>query len=197
MKSTIASLLSSALSPHIRGVIAGMRRLLIATILLCSVPALAIAQNPTEVRLKAALIYNLALFVSWPAQSFSSAVSPVQVCIWQDEALTLELIRGLASRRVQRRPLVATAVSQPQDLAGCHIAYAGGDDSAAVAAALQSTGGQPVLTVHQSAAALNNGVARLFVDGERLRFEINTAAADRSRLSISSKLLKLAVVVRE
>ena len=45
--------------------------------------------------------------------------------------------------------------------------------------------------------AEEGGMISLKMEGTRVRFDINLAAANRARLKISSKLLQLASVVRE
>jgi hypothetical protein len=44
--------------------------------------------------------------------------------------------------------------------------------------------------------ARNGGVINFFVEDKRLRFEINTDAASRARLKVSSRLLRLAVLIQ-
>jgi hypothetical protein len=60
-------------------------------------------------------------------------------------------------------------------------------------ALLQAVQGASVLTVGESEGfTANGGVIDFKLDGERVRIEINTAAADRAKLHISAKLLSLA-----
>ena len=61
---------------------------------------------------------------------------------------------------------------------------------------LKSLESAPVLTVGEmSDFAERGGVIRFKVEQDRIRLEINVAAAERSRLRISSQLLKLARIV--
>jgi hypothetical protein len=58
---------------------------------------------------------------------------------------------------------------------------------------LQSVKGGAVLTVGESEGfTAGGGVIAFKLDGEKVRLEINTAAADRAQLHISAKLLSLA-----
>ena len=57
--------------------------------------------------------------------------------------------------------------------------------------------GASVLTVGDDEAfATGGGVIGLYVDGDRLRFAINPASAERQRLRLSAKLLSLAKLVK-
>lgn len=58
--------------------------------------------------------------------------------------------------------------------------------------------GSSTLTVGDSPEfAHEGGVIRLYLVDDRVRFEINVDAAERAHLTISSKLLVLAHVVRD
>jgi hypothetical protein len=58
---------------------------------------------------------------------------------------------------------------------------------------LEAVQGGSVLTVGESDGFLaSGGVIDFKLDGERVRIEISTAAADRAKLRISAKLLSLA-----
>ncbi|RPH45112.1 MAG: YfiR family protein [Planctomycetota bacterium] len=56
----------------------------------------------------------------------------------------------------------------------------------------------PMLTVAESESfTKSGGVIRLFVEQNKVQFEVNTDAAARAKLKLSSKLLGLARVVRD
>jgi hypothetical protein len=56
--------------------------------------------------------------------------------------------------------------------------------------------GRPVLTVGESPEFIQHGgIVNFFLDGKRVRFEINPTAATRVNLRISSRLLQLARLV--
>jgi hypothetical protein len=58
---------------------------------------------------------------------------------------------------------------------------------------LQAVQGASVLTVGESDSFIaGGGVIDFKLDGEKVRIEINTEAADRAKLRISAKLLSLA-----
>src|SRR6185312_12207432 len=66
-----------------------------------------------------------------------------------------------------------------------------------VRATLQALDGKPVLTVTDSDDADSSGsIVQFVIRGGHVRFEIDNAAAVRSHLAISSKLLGLAVAVK-
>ncbi|HEY0340921.1 MAG TPA: YfiR family protein, partial [Steroidobacteraceae bacterium] len=55
----------------------------------------------------------------------------------------------------------------------------------------------PVVTVGESQAFVSDGGAINFVlEGDKVRFEVNTTSADHAGVKISAQLLKLATTVR-
>ncbi|MET0374029.1 MAG: YfiR family protein, partial [Rhizorhabdus sp.] len=75
---------------------------------------------------------------------------------------------------------------------GCHILVVGAAPSDIL---LTHLAGQPVLTVTDKSAGIDGGIIRFVRQAGRVRFEIDNGAARASHLSISSKLLGLAVTV--
>ena len=83
-----------------------------------------------------------------------------------------------------------------EDVGRSHIVFISDSENERLPAILKSLEAAPVLTVGEmNQFAERGGVIRFKVDQERIRLEINVAAAQRSRLRISSQLLKLARIV--
>lgn len=160
------------------------------------------AESKVENRIKAAILYNITLLVTWPLGAFVDDASPLIICIARANELASEMERSLQSRSVHGRPLRVVPLSEalPSEALnfhGCHVAYFGEKDTSKIAASLRETAGRPVLSVHESDRTARDGVVRLLRDDDKLRFEINDAAAARNRLAVNSKLLKLAIVVND
>ncbi|MDI6624183.1 MAG: YfiR family protein, partial [Brevundimonas sp.] len=88
-------------------------------------------------------------------------------------------------RTTSARPTTAAAA------VGCHILYVGRGGGALVPA-----GPRPILLVSDAAVSSDRGMIHFAVRDDRVRFHIDLQAASRSRLSISSRLLNLALSVR-
>jgi hypothetical protein len=103
-----------------------------------------------------------------------------------------ELVQGeaIGGRRLSVRRVDSSG------LESCHVLYlsAAAADRAAV---LQKVGARPVLTVSDAPHFLDEGgIIQLRVVDRRVRFEIDSAAASRANLRLSSQLLRLALAVR-
>ena len=82
---------------------------------------------------------------------------------------------------------------QPEELKTCQIVFVSKSERGNVNGIIASLGEANVLTVGDSDGfARQGGVIGFTMDGDKVRFEINSAAARRAGLVISSKLLQLA-----
>jgi hypothetical protein len=102
-----------------------------------------------------------------------------------------EAARG---QQVDGHPLQVRRIEAAgQSAAGCHVAYLQG----AAAGLLQGLQGKPVLTVTDSRAGGQSGMIHFVIHQGRVRFTIDEAQAARSRVGISSRLLGIALSVRQ
>ena len=155
----------------------------------------AIAQLSTESDQRAAFIRNFAKFAEWPHDSRDPRV--FMFCIIGDPATAASLERSLRQRPA---PLaISVAKVKPEDAPGaCQLIYATGLDTRQKEQLLNRVNGRPVFTVSDAAGfAEQGGVAQLFVEGGRMRFAINQAAAHRAHLALSAQLLTLATLVKD
>ncbi len=153
------------------------------------------AAADTEQQMKAGFIYNFALYVEWPAASFASAASPLSVCL-ADGRDTLSAFEHLKGKKIRDR---AVTVGLLGDAGGaCQIVYIQAAAGAEAEGLLRRVSGPGVLTIGDAAGFCGmGGIIGFYREGNKLRFEINTDAAQRAGLKLSSQLLKLARIVPE
>lgn len=154
------------------------------------------ADEPLELRVKAAFLFNLARFTEWPAEAFVDAQSAIVLCVREPDPLAVVLEETVADKHIDAHPLQVLRLKPGDAVARCHMLYVGGAAAAPAQQAFAATADAAIVTVHESAQALPGGVARLYLEAGRLRFEINSAAAERRHLQLSGKLLGVAVLTR-
>jgi hypothetical protein len=150
-------------------------------------------ETPLEVAVKATDLYKFAAFVGWPAAAFASPADPVVVCVAGDDPFRTTLDQAVRGQRVGPRPIVVMRLDRVERGAPCHILFVAPSRRQTVADALDKVRGQPVLTVTDAADARARGAIDFVLKDSRVRFRIDAAAADRDGLTISSKLMSLAV----
>jgi hypothetical protein len=154
-----------------------------------------------EYQVKAAFLYNFTKFVEWRDTSLGDRTSPLRLCVVGDDPFGSVLDDILWGETAAGRPLLPERhdVSEPlENLRSCQVLYVSRSERARVRQILEVVEGLPVLTVSDLPGFLDAGGHIQFVmDGGKVKFAIDQAAAERARLRISSKLLRLALAPRE
>jgi len=155
------------------------------------------AQSASAPDLTAAFLFNFVKFTTWPADVLPDT-NPIVVCVSGDDRVADSLVQLTRNKSVGGHPLSVRRTNLDQPLSGCHVVYGAALDGTRAQQLIRTASGQAILTVSDSSDfARRGGVANFFMDGDRMRFAVNPAAADRARLRISSNLLTLATVVRD
>lgn len=154
------------------------------------------AQDGLEFAVKAAFLVRFGPFVEWPASAFAGPAAPLTLCVAGDDPFGVALDKVAAGQKVHDRPIAVRRVKTATRESGCHILYLGSVEPQRPGQAPDSLRGAPVLTVTDAARASGvRGIVHFLVRDERVRFEIDDEAAAQGGLSISSKLLGVALRV--
>lgn len=154
-----------------------------------AIPALA---TPTEYDVKAAFLYNFAKFVEWPPDTFKEPTAPFTVCVLGDDPFGEALEKEFSDKTVQDRPIVFEPLDHHAPGA-CQVLFISASERKRVDAILQDLKGPPILTVSDIQRFVKHGgIIGFTLEDDRVRFEVNLAAAEQAGLKISSQLLKLA-----
>jgi uncharacterized protein DUF4154 len=152
------------------------------------------AAGPGEYEVKAAFLYNFARFVEWPADPDGDG--PFVVTVLGSDPFGSVLDDTLRGKTVDDKRIVVRRVSRSEDVGRSRILFISDSEKDRLPAILKTLEKAPVLTVGEmNKFAERGGVIRFKVEQDRIRLEINVAAAERSKLKISSQLLKLARIV--
>lgn len=173
----------------------GAKRLLrTLCLLLACLPATAAAEvmPETEYRVKTAFLYNFARFVTWPALPQDE----FRLCVLGSTPLAAQM-STLLNKTVHQRPLMIRHLDSAAGIDACQMLYIGKSWQNRLREVLPALGTQPVLTVSEiDDFAEAGGMIGFLVIDNKVRFEINTDAAEQAGLTISSKLLTLATSIR-
>jgi hypothetical protein len=146
-----------------------------------------------EYQVKGAFLLNFAKFVSWPDQAFKSPADPIAICILGQNPFGSGLDQAARDLSIGDRHVFVRQISNAPDACQCQIAFVAASERKLARAMLLATQQESVLTVGEfDGFTAGGGVIAFKLDGDKVRLEINTAAADRARLHISAKLLSLA-----
>lgn len=149
-----------------------------------------------ELKVKAAFLFNFAKFTTWPPAKSAAPEAPLYLCVQGASAMAAVLQETVRGRGVGGHPIEVLEATRAGELRRCHIVYVGAGDDGQIASELTALANHGVLSVHEGSVAQPGGVIRFFLsDGGRVRFEVNTTAATREQLALSSKLLEVAQIV--
>jgi hypothetical protein len=189
----LANMIRNNKIPHVVSV-----QMIIAIIFLTAFVRHAWAENHfQEYQVKAAYLYNFAKFVEWPEGSFRDSSSPIKICVLGSDPFGKSL-DDLGSKSVGNRKLEIERLQQADRTKACHILFISAVEKESPSAILRAVQKKSILTVGETKGFTKaGGIINLVKTGDKVSFEINRDAAERSGLKISSQLLKLAIIVKE
>ena len=181
---------------------ARLRFVLAAALLSAAAAVYAREQSPAagpganEANVKAVFLFNFAKYVAWPPLAIGErSPGEVRLCVPARDSFFALLQSAVEGEDVDGKPLMAVALDGLDGARTCQILYVGNANSPDGKAWLSAVRGLQVLTVGDG--ALTDDTVIVFVrENNRIRFDINRAAANGRGLNISSKLLRLARRVR-
>jgi hypothetical protein len=158
--------------------------------------AQAVAAAGSEERVKAAYLFRLLNYVDFPPRSGERAAAPYVVGVLEDEIVADDLAQLAAGKQVNGRDVSVRRLAAGAPLGGLDVLFISRSERARQPAILKQLKSSPVLTVTETAEALEQGSIMNFrIVDNHVRFEISLPAAERAGLRLSSRLLALAVKV--
>jgi len=165
-------------------------------VLVFSVAMITQAQSATEYQVKAAFLFNFAKFVEWPAEAFSTADAPLQICVWGQDPFGRDFEQVVADKAVNGHRIEIVHPEGIPQARACQVLFISSTKKDQVQQILLGLKGASVLTVGDTDSfAQFGGVIGFILDEGRVRFEINQKAAEQSRLKLSARLLTVAKAV--
>jgi hypothetical protein len=149
-----------------------------------------------EYEVKAAFLFNFVQYVEWPQEMFPTPTAPTIIGILGDDLFGGELDRIVRGETAKGRPITIHRSRQVENLKHCHLLFISKSERGRLAHIFANLAGRRCLTVGETDRfAHTGGIINFRLQGANVRFEINPEAARRSGLTISSKLLRLAIII--
>lgn len=159
--------------------------------------ALAREYQEREKVVKVAFLYNFARFTEWPAEALGGPRSPFLFGVLGRDPFGRHLDAKMKGRTVNGRPVLIRRFDSLEDYQRCHVVFVSPSEASRLDEAIEKAAASGALVVTDSEGAATRGaMVNFFIEAGRVRFEINPEAAREAGLSISSKLLQLAKLVK-
>lgn len=172
------------------------RVVVVASLLSSAAPALA---SQTEYELKAAYVARFTEFIEWPtsaAATDTATDNTFHVCVFGEHPIAEPLAKLPQLLRTHGTAITFRRITTPADAAQCAVLFIAHASAAMLAEVRRHIANKPVLTVSDAFGKTHPDVLiNFFVENDRLRFSVDLAAAREAGFVVSSRLLKLAVVV--
>lgn len=153
-------------------------------------------QAPSEYQVKAAFLYNFAKFVEWPA--LANPAFPITMCVLGKDPFGKALESVMEGKTVNGRPIVIRRTNDLAVARSCQVLFLSASEAGRAGEIVKGLRDASVLTVSDLDRFTEaGGVIALVMEGQRVRFRINSKAAAFANLKISSKLLQLALPAPE
>jgi len=164
-------------------------------LLIATTDAWASEKKVSEHAIKAAIVYKIAKFVSWPNNAFSDNGDTLTICLPANDPIG-PAMDALAGKTVQGRTIDIRRFNDPSRLANdCAILFLSQAAALPRPSLLSNVANSPVLTIGDTADFTDiGGIVTLEIEKNRVQFAISVGASDRAGLGISAQLLQLATI---
>lgn len=186
------------MTPSGRGARAPLRAGFVAAAMLLGGTAGLCAQGAraAEYHVKAVFLFNFAQFVDWPPDAFSGPKTPLVIGVLGEDPFEGFLDQTVADERLAGRPFQVRRYESVDEIQTCHILFISRPATDRLEAILAALKNRPILTVSDAGGfAERGGMIRFVTEQNRIRLQVNLAAAGAAHLTLSSKLLRVAEIV--
>jgi len=153
--------------------------------------------QPTEYEVQAAYLSNFGRFVEWPPRPVANEKDPFYVCVLGQDPFGPLLDAALKGESIGGAPMAARRIGSASDAANCRIVFVNSTKDSEMKGIIATLRNFNALTVSDTFNfTREGGMIQFVLEGNRVRFEINLAAAQRAGLTLSSQLLTVAVAIR-
>lgn len=155
------------------------------------------ASAQSEDQVKAAFLFNFVRYVEWPDEVFEDEGAHVKVCMLGAEAFGSVVTQTVSGKSVGDREVKVESIRSLDSARDCHLLYVGSTEQEKLVDMISALESAPVFTVSDAEGFAEGGaMANFFRADNKIRFEMNPGAAKKAKLKISSRLLRLAKVVK-
>jgi len=155
------------------------------------------AQTLPEYVVKAGFLFNFAKYVEWPADAFENADTPITIGIVGTDPFGEGLEKTLKNKTARNRSFAVQRFRESSAIQRCHILFVPRSEKEHLQEILKQIEAWPVLTVGEDEGfSRAGGTTNILIEKEKPRIEVNPDAAEKAKLTIDSKLLKVATIVR-
>ena len=157
-----------------------------------------LAQAPSrEYQLKAVFLFNFTQFVNWPDNAFENTQSPLVIGVIGENPFGSYLAQTVSGEKINGHPLAVQNYKNEEEIKSCHILFVNVAETKKQEQVLEEVQGKNILTVSDQPDFLKEGgMIRFVMNNNKIKLQINMEACKESKMVLSSKLLRLAEIIK-
>jgi hypothetical protein len=151
------------------------------------------SQNSSKYQIQGMRVFNFAQFTEWPDDVFASPEAPFVIGILGGDPFGEFLDQLVTGEKIHNHPIVIRRFSSEEEASSSNLLFVSRDFPFAGMYLHGLSEGKQVLTVSEAPGfAETGGVIGFYNENDEVKFEVNMDALRKSRLKLSSKVLRLA-----
>lgn len=168
-------------------------RILLSTMALVSLDARGATDDLSrEYRIKAAYLYNLSKFITWPNEENMAKDAPITLCVYGYNPFETYLEK-LQDRQIRGRAIAVRYVGEHDSVDGCQLLFISQHNTTEPKLLNAPPPYPPILTVSDDQDFLSRGgVVTLITVSNNVQLDINLTRAKAAGFSVSANLLEIA-----
>jgi len=157
------------------------------------------AQQPSlDYQVKAAMVYKFLGYTTWPSSRFPNEHSPYRICVIGSDDITNELRNIVAHRQIEGRAIEIYSADTIAHIGDAHLVFVSKAMEPLLPSLVPVAKKLSYLIVSDNEHGLIDGSAiNLRLVDNRIGFDISLPATRAYGLTVSSRLLSVAVTVTE
>lgn len=153
-------------------------------------------QVSREYDVKAVFLFNFAQFVDWPAEAFPLPETPLVIGVLGVDPFNRALDEVVKNESIRGRRVKPERFKTVEEIGLCHVLFISASEAPSLPRTLEALKNRPILTVSDAEEFLRcGGMIQFYTEDAKVRLRISNEATRAARLSVSSKLLRVADVV--
>jgi hypothetical protein len=149
-----------------------------------------------EYPLKAVFLFYFAQFTDWPTNAFDKPDSPLVIGVLGDDPFGAVLDDAVRDETINGRKFIVERYRRVEDINTCHILFISQSETKRLDKIVENLKGKSILTVSEIDGSAYRGVCMRFItENNKIHLEINTDALQAAKLTMSSKLLRVAEII--
>lgn len=172
-----------------------MKKQILSLVFLLSLAPILQVKSQTDFRVHAVFIYNFTRMVAWPSEY---RTGDFIIAVYGNSPITRELTEMARTRKVGTQSIQVVNFTSLTEITKCHVIYIPATQTRNIEAIVGELRNRNInaLIVADARDALQRGAVVNFIvfDGNRQRFELSSANANRMGLTLGADIERFAVL---